>query len=328
MRVCIVGAGAIGSVIGARLAHAGQAQVSAVTRGETLEALRHHGWRMRAQGKTITGPVHASASAQDLGPQDVVFLTVKAPALGTVAQSLPPLLTPSTIVVPAMNGVPWWFCQGVPQLDKIHFQSIDPRADIGKRIPVENVLGCVLHASARRIEPGLVEETMWHNLLIGEPFGGMSVRTGKIADLLSQAGCIAASSADIRSEIWYKLWGNMTMNPVSAITGATIDRILDDPLVRAFCSAAMREAAHVGEQIGCPIKQSPDDRHEATARLGAFKTSMLQDAEAGRELELDAIVGVVHEIALHLDIATPNIDALLGMTRLFARVRGLYPTDR
>jgi len=146
-----------------------------------------------------------------------------------------------------------------------------------------------------------------------------------LAELLAHAGFEARVSADIRQDIWYKLWGNMTMNPVSAITGASIDRVMADPLVLEFCSAAMREAAAIGARIGCTIAQSPDDRHAVTRKLGSFKSSMQQDVEAGRAIELDAIVAVVREMAQRLDIATPNIDALLGLTRLFGRVRGLYP---
>jgi 2-dehydropantoate 2-reductase len=146
-----------------------------------------------------------------------------------------------------------------------------------------------------------------------------------VVDLLAQAGFDATHADNVRYDIWYKLWGNLTMNPVSAITGATIDRVLADPLVRAFCSQAMQEAAAIGARIGVPIVQSAEDRHAITSKLGAFKTSMLQDVEAGRAIELDAIVGAVHEIGRRLGLATPSVDALMGLTRLFARVRGLYP---
>jgi 2-dehydropantoate 2-reductase len=165
---------------------------------------------------------------------------------------------------------------------------------------------------------------MGQGLIVGEPAGGESARVRALADTLRAAGFDVTVSGDVRRDIWYKLWGNMTINPVSAITGAPTDRVLDDPLVLAFCSAAMREAAQVGAAIGCAIEQQPEDRHTITRKLGSFKPSMLQDVEAGRTLELDAIVGVVREIALRIGVATPNIDALLGLTRLFARTRGLY----
>ena len=166
---------------------------------------------------------------------------------------------------------------------------------------------------------------MGQGLIVGEPQGGQSQRVQRIVNLLLAAGFDATQSANIRHDIWYKLWGNLTMNPVSAITGATIDRVLADPLVRGFCSAAMEEASQIGAQVGCAIDQSPEDRHAITAKLGAFRSSMLQDVEAGRAIELDSIVAVVRELGHHLGMSTPNIDALFGLTRLFGRVHGLYP---
>jgi 2-dehydropantoate 2-reductase len=166
---------------------------------------------------------------------------------------------------------------------------------------------------------------MGRGLIIGEPGGGESTRVRELAALFGGAGFEVRTSANIRYDIWYKLWGNMTMNPVSALTGATLDRVLDDELVRAFCSSAMREAAAVGARIGCDVHESPEDRHAVTRKLGAAKTSMLQDAEALRPLELDALVGAVREIGRRVGVETPNIDALFGLTRLFGRVRGLYP---
>ncbi|MNF84091.1 2-dehydropantoate 2-reductase [compost metagenome] len=224
-----------------------------------------------------------------------------------------------------MNGVPWWFCQGLPAFAEAPLASVDPAGAIARTIPLERVIGCVVHASCTCPEPGLVRHVMGNGLIVGEPAGGASVRVQQLAELLERAGFAVTVSADIRYDIWYKLWGNLTMNPVSAITGATIDRLLDDELVRQFCSAAMREAAAIGRLIGCDVTQSPDERHAVTRKLGAFKTSMLQDAEAGRAIELDSIVGAVQEIGRRLGVDTPNIDALLGLTRLFARVHGLYP---
>jgi 2-dehydropantoate 2-reductase len=182
-----------------------------------------------------------------------------------------------------------------------------------------------VHLSSACPEPGLVKPGFGNRLILGEPGGGASARLDALVALLQRAGFDAEASTDIRSDIWYKLWGNMTINPVSAITGATADRILDDPLVRAFCLAAMQEAAAIGARIGCPITQSGADRIEVTRKLGAFKTSMLQDAEAGKALEIDALVTAVHEIGRLVDVPTPAIDGLLGLTRLFGRTRGLYP---
>ncbi len=309
MKVCIVGAGAIGGFIGTRLAQAGRAQVSAVARGETLQSLREHGWRLDTSA---------------LGPQDVVLVAVKSPALGQVAQSISPLLGPRTVIVPAMNGVPWWFCQNIANFPGGPLDSVDPGGVVSSALSSDRVLGCVVHASTSRIGPGVIRHSMGNGLIVGEAFGGPSDRARAVVDLLADAGFDATLSVDVRYDIWYKLWGNMTMNPVSAFTGATVDRILADPLVKEFCSSVMLEAADLGSLLGCAIKQSPEDRHVVTATLGAFKTSMLQDVEAQQAIELDALVSVVHEIGQRLGKPMPNTGALLGMTRLFARVHGLY----
>ncbi len=325
MKVCIVGAGAVGGLIGARLAAAGQAEVSAVARGATLAALRAHGWRLRQADGLVHGPVRAESLPAALGPQDLVVIAVKAPAMPEVARAIAPLLGPATAVLPAMNGVPWWFAQGLATLGSEPLASVDPGGAIAAAIALARVIGCVVHASAATTEPGVVQHKMGDGLIIGEPGGEVSARARALRDLLAAAGFSVTVSGDIRRDIWYKLWGNLTINPVSAITGATADRILDDPLVRAFCSAAMREAAAIGARIGCAIEQTPEERHAVTRALGAFKTSMLQDAERGRALELDAIVASVREIGGRVGVATPSIDALLGLTRLFAQIRALYP---
>lgn len=325
MKVCIVGAGAIGGWIGARLAAAGQAEVTALARGATLAALREHGWRLESPEAPARAPARASDRADELGPQDLVVIAVKGPALAAAAASLAPLLGPHTAVLPAMNGVPWWFCQGLPGWADRPLQSVDPGGTIAAAIDHARVIGCVVHASAAVAEPGRIVHHRGQGLIVGEPAGGRSDRVDRLVALLAGAGFDATASADVRQDIWYKLWGNMTMNPVSAITGATLDVVLADPLVRDFCSAAMAEAAAIGQRIGCPIAQAPEDRHAITARLGAIRTSMLQDVEAGRAIELDAIVTAVHEIGGQVGVPTPNIAALLGLTRLFARQRGLYP---
>lgn len=330
MKVCIIGAGAIGGFIGAKLALAGQAEVSVLARSATLQALRAHGWRLRQNaeqgGALLQAPAHAASDdATALGPQDLVVIAVKGPALPAVAAGIAPLLGPHTRVLPAMNGVPWWFCQGVPGFGEAPLTSVDPGGRIAVAIARERVIGCVVHIATSSPEPGLVQHKFGQNLILGDAVGGWNDAVQGVADLFSHAGFDVTHSADVRQDIWFKLWGNLTMNPVSAITGATLDRLLADPLVRRFCSAAMAEAAEVGARIGCPVAQTPDDRHAITARLGAFKTSMRQDVEAGRAIELDGIVGVVHEIASRVGVATPNIDALLGLTRLFGRVHGLYP---
>lgn len=325
MKVCIVGAGAIGGFIGTRLARSGQAQVSALARGETLAALRKHGWRLRMSGELLSAPTQASDDPAALGVQDLVIIALKGQALPALAPRLAPLIGPDSIVLPAMNGVPWWFLRGVAAAGEAPLESVDPGGVVGAAIPFEHVLGAVVHASTSTPEPGLVEHRMGQGLIVGEPAGGTSERVQRIVALLAQAGFEATASPNVRQDIWYKLWGNLTINPVSAISGATADRILDDPLVRGFCSAAMVEVAAIGARLGCQIAQSPEDRHQITRKLGAFRSSMLQDVQAGRAIELDAIVGAVHEIAQRLGVDAPNVAALFGLTRLFGRVHGLYP---
>lgn len=323
MKVCIIGAGAVGGMIGARLAANTRSEVSALARGDTLKALNVHGWRLKQGDTVVNGPAKASAKASDLGPQDLVIIAVKAPAMPEVAAAIGPLLKPETMVLPAMNGVPWWFSHGIKGLGEAPLQSVDPGGAIDKAIPLKHVIGCVVHLSAATTEPGLVLHRGGNGLIIGEPDGSNSPRLKRVHDLISEAKFEVTSSPAIRHDIWYKLWGNMTMNPVSAITGATGDRMLDDDLVRNFCSAAMVEAAAIGARIGCVIDQDPEARHDLTRKLGAFKTSMLVDAERGKPIELDALVTSVHELGKRTGVPTPYIDGLLGITRLFAQTHKL-----
>ncbi len=326
-KICIVGAGAIGGFIGARLAHEGKHKVAALARGATLQALRRNGWQLQEAGRTIQAPATAHEDPAALGgPQDLLIIAVKGTSLAEVAPVLAPLIGPHTVILPAMNGVPWWFCQKVPGWDtSAPLASVDAGGFIARALPASHVLGCVVHASTAQAAPGIVGHVMGQGLIIGEPGGDTSSRGERIAQLLRDGRFDVTVSSDIRKDIWYKLWGNLTMNPLSAVTGATVDRLLDDPLVRSFCADAMRETAEVGRAIGCHIEQTAEDRFAVTRKLGAFKTSMLQDAEAGRPLELDAIVTAVKEIAGRVGVATPSIDTLLGIARVFGQSHGLYP---
>ena len=327
--VCIVGAGAIGGWLGAGLARAGST-VSMLARGQTLAALQRQGLTLQSGPadalQTQTHAVHASASAHDLGPQDLVVVTVKAPAMRDVALQIAPLLRPDTVVLTAMNGVPWWFLQDFGgALSGRQLDSVDPGGEIAAAIAPRHVVGSVVHASCSVSEPGVVRHGFGNKLIVGEPSGAISARVRALVALLEQAGFEAPLSDQIQRDIWFKLWGNMTMNPVSAITGARSDQVLDDALVRRFCTRVMEEAQQIGASLGIIIDQQPDDRHAVTRKLGSFKTSMLQDVEAGKPVELDALVGAVRELGALTQVATPNTDALLGLARLHARVRGLYP---
>ena len=324
MKICIYGAGAIGGWIGARLAALGE-PVSVVARGATLAALQTHGLRLQQAEGLLQVPVQAADNAAALGVQDLVVVAVKAPALAEVARGIAPLLGPHTLVLTAMNGVPWWFFQGFGgAYAGTALQAVDASGAIAAAIPARHVVGCVVHASCALQAPGVVQHHFGNKLILGEPSGVQTERAKALAALLERAGFEAPLSEQIQRDTWYKLWGNMTVNPVSALTGATTDLILDDPLVRGFISQVMLEAKEIGTRIGIPIDQQPEDRHAVTRKLGAFKTSMLQDVEAGKPVELDALVTVVQELGVLTAVPTPFTDALLGLSRLQARVRGLY----
>ena len=324
MRVCVVGAGAVGTFIGVHLARTG-CDVSALARGATAAALRTHGFRLEQGEGVLTAPVRVAEESAALGPQELFVLAVKGPSLPDLAEKVRPLLGPDTVVLTAMNGVPWWFFHGLggPH-EGAAVKSVDPYGRVAAAIPVRHVIGGVVHATCSVRAPGLVRHGFGRGLIIGEPGGGASGRVSALADRLTAAGFETTVSKRIQADVWYKLWGNMTMNPMSALTGATCDRLLDDPLLDRFTLAIMAEAAAIGDRIGCPIHQSGEDRNAVTRKLGAFKTSMLQDVEAGKPLEIDGLLTAVSEIGRRVSVPTPSTDALLGLTRVFAAGRGLY----
>ncbi len=351
-KICIVGAGAIGGLIAgwiARRLPAAEAEVSVLARGETLAALRERGLRIDEASAPDAAPivVHPRAEADPvaLGVQDVVIVAVKAPALAAVAPAVAQLIGPRTQVVVAMNGVPWWFFDGQPgPCQGLRLASVDAGDAVRAAIPSRHVIGCVVHLGCSNLGPAHLRHGMGNGLILGDAFGparavgdagyaGVPALSGPddpqsperlaaLADLLQRAGFAASVAPQIQREVWYKLWGNMSMNPISVLTRATLDRILDEPLTRAWASTLMREAQALGKTFGCPIDQDPEERHQMTRKIGAFKTSMLQDYEAGRPMEIDALVGAVCEIGRHLGLPTPNIDALLGLVRLADRSRG------
>ena len=300
-----------------------------LARGATLAALQANGLQLihadGADARTETHVVRASASAQELGPHDLVVVAVKAPAMRDVAQHVAPLLGPESVLLSAMNGVPWWFLNGLGgNLQDHPLTTIDPDGVIAGAIATRQVIGAVVHASCSVAAPGVVRHGFGNKLIVGEPAGAPGEPVLALARVLQRAGFETVVSHQIQRDIWFKLWGNMTMNPVSAITGATSTQVLDDELVRRFCTRVMEEAKEIGARIGITIDQEPDDRHVVTRKLGSFKTSMLQDVEAGKAVELDALVGAVRELGALTQVATPYTDALLGLARLHARVRGLY----
>ncbi len=328
MKVALVGAGAIGCWLGARLAHQTHTPItlSVLARGESLQSITANGVQLSIAGQTLHAPVRASDKAAELGVQDLVLVALKAPALSEVAAQLTPLMGPHTVVLTAMNGVPWWFLQGQSAATgDTRLQTIDPDGVIERAIPAAQVLGCVVHASCALLGRGHAKHHFGNGLIVGEPKGGRSPRAEQTVALLCAAGFDASLSEHIQKDIWYKLWGNMTVNPISAFTGATTDRLLADPLVRAFMSRVMLEAQRIGARLGLPIDQQPEDRHAVTAKLGQFKSSMLQDVEAHRAVEIDALVSAVRELGGRTGVDTPFTDALLGLSRLHAQGLGLYP---
>jgi 2-dehydropantoate 2-reductase len=315
MNICVVGAGAIGGWIAARLALAG-GDVSVVARGETLRLVESEGLRLDEAGHLHCVAVEASDDPRQFGTQDLLFIAVKAPSLPDLAPSLRPLIGAETVIVPVLNGVPWWFTDEP-------LRSVDPDRRIAHALPFEQVVGCVVHASCHRSAPNRVALAHADKLTVGEPGGGMSDRVERLQQLIGNTGIRCEVTNDVRRRIWYKLWGNATLNPLSALTRSTADKLLNDPPIRALMIQAMDELAAVGAAIGHPIDETAEDRMEVTARLGAFKSSMLQDVEAGRPIELEALVGAPREIARRVGVPSPHLDLIYAMTRLMADNLGL-----
>jgi 2-dehydropantoate 2-reductase len=328
MKICIYGAGAIGCWMGVKLAQAGHT-VSVLARGASLEAIAQNGLRLTQDGSTASVSVIASDDAHLLGPQDLVIVSVKAPAMRAVAQGIAPLLDASTVILTAMNGVPWWFCSGLAKnITSTRLESVDPAGLIAGMIPSERVVGCIVYASCLTDGPGIARHHFGNRIIIGEALGISSERVTKLNSEFRQAGFDSVASDKIQRDVWYKLWGNMTMNPISAFTGATTDRILNDPLVRKFVNDVMLEAKSIGHRLGVPIDENPEERHVITLGLGASKSSMLQDVEARKSVELDVMLNAVLELGRLTGVATPHTETLFGLARLHARTLGLYPTDQ
>jgi 2-dehydropantoate 2-reductase len=313
MKIGVIGAGAIGGWVAAKLAAAGES-VSILAREETAAALSG-GLELVEAGVAATVYPVVATDAADIGPQDVVVIAVKAPSLAEAAVAAGAMIGPQTVILPMLNGVPWWFAEGRP------LKSVDPDGAIAARLPKDRVVGCVVHAACRREGPGRVVVAHAEKLILGDPEGGASERVYRLCALFEGAGIRPDPSNNIRRAIWYKLWGNATINPLSALTLATADRLLAE--CKPFLLASMAELAAVGAAIGCPIEESGEDRMAVTARLGAFKTSMLQDVEAGRRIELEALLGAPIELAKRHGVAVPALEDLYAMTRLMAESRGL-----
>lgn len=320
MKICIYGAGAVGGVMAAWLHRAGH-EVSVVARGANLTAIREHGLRVRtaASGEVLSARVAAESDPARLGEQDYVIVAVKAQSLPEVAARIGPLLGARTAVVTAMNGVPWWFFDRLKfGGGRLRLESLDPGGRLSRAMPTERIVGCVIHLAASTPEPGLVSHNMNTKLIIGEPGGTNTVRTTALADALNAAGFACTASNFIEKDFWVKLMGNVSFNPVSALTLATADRLIGDPYVKSYMVAVMREVLSIGRAAGVDADIDPEARIDMARVLGTFKTSMLQDLEAGKSLEIDGLLTGTLEVARHVGVAAPYTESLLGLIRVRA----------
>jgi 2-dehydropantoate 2-reductase len=322
VKVCVYGAGAIGGLMAAWLARSGH-DVSVVARGAQLDAIRRSGLRVQSKGKTETFNVKAESDPARLGPQDYVLVTVKAQSLTGVADTIAPLLGKDTSVVTAMNGVPWWFFQGIKAQDN-RLESLDPGGKLTRAIAIERIVGCVIHLAASTREPGVVSHNMGAKLILGEPGGRNTARTQRIAEALSAAGFEVIVTNAIEKEFWVKLLGNVSFNPVSALTVTTADELIRNQEVKAYMVEIMREVLAIGRAVGVDANIDPEARIDMARALGRFKTSMHQDLEAGKALEIDGLLAGTLEIARKAGVRAPFTESLYGLIRARAQSTGQY----
>jgi len=326
MKICIFGAGAVGGVMAGWLANAGH-EVSMVARGANLDAIRTRGLRIRtnATGEVQTTHPRVDNDPARLGAQDYVIVTVKGQSLPDVARTVAPLVGPQTSIVTAMNGVPWWFFDKLAYGGgKLRLESLDPDGRLSQAMPTERIVGCVIHCAASVPEPGLISHNMGKKLIVGEPGGKNTARTRGIADAFSAAGFECITSEFIEKDFWVKLLGNVSFNPVSALTLATADRMISDPLMKGYMVAVMREVLAIGRAVGVDADIDPEARIDMARALGVFKTSMLQDMEAGKSLEIDGLLTGTLDIAKQAGVAAPFTESLLGLVRVRAGTTGQY----
>ncbi len=324
MKICIFGAGAIGGYMGAKLAEAG-ADVSLVARGPHLAAMRENGLTLIEGGVAKTLPVTVSENPADLGPQDYVIVTLKAHSVPPVVDKMQPLIGEGTTIVSGVNGVPWWYFHKIGgELDGTRLASVDPGNAQWDGFGPDNVLGCVVYPAAEVSEPGVINHIEGNRFSLGEPSGEKSERAMALSKALSAAGLKAPVRPKIRDEIWVKLWGNLSFNPISALTHATLDVLCTEPGTRDVARNMMLEAQTIAEKLGVKFPIDVDRRIQGGADVGAHRTSMLQDLDAGRPMEIDALVGSVQELGRVTETPTPTIDTVLALVQLRGKVAGLY----
>ncbi len=317
MKICIYGAGAIGGLIAAWLSRSGH-EVSVVARGAHLEAIRRDGLRVREResGAVRSFAVRADSEPAALGAQDYVIVAVKGQSLTDVSRHVEKLYGPQTTVVTAMNGVPWWFFDRLAFGDgRERLESLDPEGRLARAMPTERIVGCVVHLAASTPEPGLISHDMGRRLILGEPGGRNSARTTRIAEALKDAGFEAVVSPAIEKDFWVKLLGNVSFNPVSALTMSTADRLIADAQVKAYMVEIMREVLAIGRAVGVDAAIDPEARIDMARNLGKFKTSMLQDLEAGKPLEIDGLLAGTLEVARKAGVRAPFTESLFGLVR-------------
>ena len=322
MRICIVGAGAIGGYLGARLIQAGQ-QVTVIARGQTLAAIQDHGLILRSdQDAIVAHPALVTDDMSRIGIHDLVIVAVKAHQLAAVAPGIAAISGPDSIVVPTQNGIPWWYFQrhGGPW-DGYQIKAVDPHGVIAQHIPIERVIACVVYPATELLAPGVIHHIEGDRFTLGEPDGLRSERIQNVARLLTSAGFKAPIRTNIRGDIWVKLWGNVAFNPISALTRATLLGICSFGPSRDLVAAVMAETQAIAEQLGIRFSISIEQRIQGAAQVGEHKTSMLQDIEAGRTTEIDALVGAVAELGRLTGVATPHIDALYATVALLTYQR-------
>lgn len=321
MKIAIIGVGAIGGYVGTRLAHAGN-EVTFIARGANLDALRTRGIRLiMGDGSEQAVPhVRATDDYAQAGPQDMVILALKAHQVEAVAPQVPQLFGPDTVVVPMQNGIPYWYFHRYPgDLANSHVKSVDPHGLVWQHIPCERVIGCVVYPAAELLAPGVIKHVEGNQLPVGEPDGSTSERVTRVSQCFINGGLQAPVLADIRAEIWLKLWGNLTFNPISALSRATLASICQYPLSRTLAKDMMTEAQAIANKLGVTFRVPLEKRIAGAERVGHHKTSMLQDVEAARELEVDALLGSVIELARLTETPTPRLDTVYALTKLLAK---------
>ncbi len=324
MRICVYGAGAIGGYLGVQLALAGE-EVSLIARGPHLEAMQAHGVKLCIGGEERVAHPTCTEDPSEVGPQDYVIVTLKAHSITGIVDSIQPLLGPDTTVVTAYNGIPFWYFY---QLDGAwcdhRLESVDPGGGQWAKIGPERAIGCVVHPATEVSSPGVIRHVDGDRFSLGEPDGEKSERVSQLSETLGRAGLKAPIRAHIRNEIWVKLWGNLCFNPISALTLETLDVIATEPGTRGVARAMMLEAQAIGQKLGVRFGVDVERRIAGAAAVGAHKTSMLQDLERGRPMEIDALLTVVQEIGCLVEVDTPAIDVVLPLVQQRARIAGCY----